>query len=55
VSARYDHRYLNDLMDNPTTELMAQQIWKTLETAGLAVARIRLWETEDSLVEVNSA
>lgn len=55
VIARYDHRYLNELMDNPTAELIAQQIWKTLEAAGLAVARIRLWETEDSLVEVTRA
>jgi 6-pyruvoyltetrahydropterin/6-carboxytetrahydropterin synthase len=52
VIDRYDHRYLNDLMDNPTAELMAHQIWKTLEAAGLAVTRIRLWETADSMVEV---
>ncbi len=52
VVARYDHRYLNDLMDNPTAELLAHQVWKTLEAAGLAVTRIRLWETADSLVEV---
>ena len=52
VVARYDHRYLNDLMDNPTADLLAHQVWNTLEAAGLAVTRIRLWETADSLVEV---
>jgi 6-pyruvoyltetrahydropterin/6-carboxytetrahydropterin synthase len=52
VVARYDHCYLNDRMENPTAELLAQQIWKTLEAAGLAVTRIRLWETEESSVEV---
>jgi 6-pyruvoyltetrahydropterin/6-carboxytetrahydropterin synthase len=52
VIDHYDHRYLNDLMDNPTAELIAAEIWKTLEACGLAVAGIRLWETEDSMVEL---
>src|ERR1700736_4651038 len=32
VLERYDHQYLNDLMDNPTAELIAADIWKRLET-----------------------
>ena len=52
VVAAYDHRYLNDLLDNPTAELLAAEIWKTVEAADLAVDRIRLWETPDSFVEV---
>lgn len=48
----FDHRYLNDLLDNPTAELLAAEIWKTVEAADLAVGRIRLWETPDSFVEV---
>ena len=52
VVDRYDHRYLNDLLDNPTAELIAAEIWKTVEAADLAVSRIRLWETPDSFVEV---
>lgn len=48
----YDHRYLNDLLDNPTAELVAGEIWKAVEAADLAVSRIRLWETPDSFVEV---
>ena len=52
VVARYDHAYLNDLMANPTAELVAHDAWKTLETAGLPVDRIRLWETDDCMVEV---
>jgi 6-pyruvoyltetrahydropterin/6-carboxytetrahydropterin synthase len=55
VIDRYDHRYLNDLMDNPTAELIAHEIWKTLAAAGLAVTRIRLWETTDSMVEVTDS
>lgn len=54
VLARYDHRYLNDLMDNPTAELLAHDIWKTLEAAGLGLTRIRLWETDTSMVEVQA-
>ena len=52
VVARYDHRYLNELMDNPTAELVAHHIWKTLEAAGLRLTCVRLWETESSMVEV---
>jgi 6-pyruvoyltetrahydropterin/6-carboxytetrahydropterin synthase len=52
VVARYDHRYLNDLLDNPTAELIAEDAWKRLEAADLAVTRIRLWETADCMVEV---
>jgi len=52
VIARYDHRYLNELLDNPTAELIAEDAWKRLEAADLAVTRIRLWETADCMVEV---
>jgi 6-pyruvoyltetrahydropterin/6-carboxytetrahydropterin synthase len=52
VLDRYDHRYLNDFFDNPTAELVAQDVWKRLEAAGLAVVRVRLWETADSSVEL---
>lgn len=54
VVAAYDHRYLNDLLDNPTAELLAAEIWKTVEAADLAVSRIRLWETADSFVEITA-
>src|SRR4051794_40657376 len=40
VIDRYDHRYLNEIMDNPTAELVAQEIWKSLEAAGLAITRL---------------
>ena len=53
VLDRYYHTYLNYLLDNPTAELVAAEIWKRLEAAGsLPIARIRLWETPDSAVEV---
>ncbi len=49
---RYDHTYLNDQLDNPTAEVLAQDIWKRLEASDLAIDRIRLWETEHCMVEV---
>lgn len=52
VVGRYDHTYLNDLLDNPTAELLAGEAWKRLEAAGLRLARLRLWETPTSSVEV---
>lgn len=52
VVDRYDHRYLNDLLANPTAELLAGDVWKRLEAAGLTLARLRLWETPDSSVEI---
>lgn len=54
VIARFDHQYLNELLDNPTAELLAQDAWKRIEAAGLAVSRIRLWETADSMVELTA-
>jgi 6-pyruvoyltetrahydropterin/6-carboxytetrahydropterin synthase len=52
VIDRYDHTYLNDLLDNPTAELIAGDAWKRLEAAGMVLERLRLWETDDCCVEV---
>lgn len=52
VVERYDHQFLNDFLDNPTAELVAGDVWKRLEAAGLDVVRLRLWETADSSVEL---
>ncbi|MGH9307037.1 MAG: 6-carboxytetrahydropterin synthase QueD [Acidimicrobiales bacterium] len=52
VLERYDHRFINDFLDNPTAELMAQEMWKDLESAGLTLASLRLWETNNCRVEI---
>jgi len=55
VIDRFDHRYLNDLMPNPTAELLAADIWKRLEADGppaLRLSYLKLWETPDSAVEL---
>jgi 6-pyruvoyltetrahydropterin/6-carboxytetrahydropterin synthase len=55
VIDRLDHQYLNDLMDNPTAELIAADIWKRLDdvaTGAAHLVHLKLWETADSAVEV---
>src|SRR5258708_43649 len=51
IIERFDHVYLNALLDTPTAELVAADIWKRLE-ATLPLVRLRLWETADSSVEL---
>lgn len=50
----YDHSYLNDLIDNPTAEVIIGDAWKRLSAAGLNMTRLRLWETEDCSVELHA-
>jgi 6-pyruvoyltetrahydropterin/6-carboxytetrahydropterin synthase len=55
VLDRYDHSYLNDIIDNPTAELLAADIWKRLEAVAepaLTLAGLKLWEGTDSAVEL---
>ncbi|HVT76883.1 MAG TPA: 6-carboxytetrahydropterin synthase QueD [Acidimicrobiales bacterium] len=54
VIDRFDHTYLNDLLPNPTAELIAADIWERLSQAGAVLHRIRLWETENSSVEIEA-
>jgi len=45
-----DHTHLNEVLDNPTAELVVAWIGERLDTAGLAWSSLRLWETEDGSV-----
>jgi 6-pyruvoyltetrahydropterin/6-carboxytetrahydropterin synthase len=54
VIARWDHRDLNQVLDNPTAELLAHRAWDLLSDAGLELAALRLWETERSSVELTA-
>jgi 6-pyruvoyltetrahydropterin/6-carboxytetrahydropterin synthase len=54
VIERFDHTYLNDLLPNPTAELIAADIWERLTGAGAVLHRIVLWETENSSVEIEA-
>jgi 6-pyruvoyltetrahydropterin/6-carboxytetrahydropterin synthase len=48
----YDHRLLNEIIDNPTAELLAHDLMRRLRDAGLRVTEIVLWETPRSAVRV---
>jgi len=47
-----DHAYLNDLMPNPTAELIALWAWERLSPKLDALAEIVLWETETACAVV---
>ncbi len=48
VIDRWDHRDLNEILDNPTAELLAHRAWTLLADAGLTLSALRLWETDHS-------
>ncbi len=48
----WDHRDLNEVLDNPTAELLAHRAWELLTAAGIEPAALRLWETTDSWVDL---
>jgi 6-pyruvoyltetrahydropterin/6-carboxytetrahydropterin synthase len=54
VIAVWDHRDLNQVLDNPTAELLAHRAWEILTDAGLSLAALRLWETDRSSVELTA-
>lgn len=54
VIERFDHTFLNDVIENPTAELIAHDIWKRLEAIKVPVCRVRLWETADCCAEVST-
>ncbi|HZO92727.1 MAG TPA: 6-carboxytetrahydropterin synthase QueD [Candidatus Baltobacteraceae bacterium] len=50
VVAELDHRSLNDVIGNPTAELIAVWIWKRLASELPALAEIVVWETRRACV-----
>jgi 6-pyruvoyl-tetrahydropterin synthase len=48
---RLDHTLLNNEIDNPTAERVAQHIFDQL-TDDICVTRVRLWETPTCYVDV---
>jgi len=45
VVDRLDHRYVNDLIENPTAEVMARWIWQRLAPTLPGMVEIELHET----------
>ena len=54
VIDQWDHRDLNEVLENPTAELLAHLAWELLTGAGLDLAALRLWETTDSWVDLRA-
>jgi 6-pyruvoyltetrahydropterin/6-carboxytetrahydropterin synthase len=50
----WDHRDLNQVIDNPTAELLAHRAWALLAEAGLSLSTLRLWETDHSCAELTA-
>ena len=50
VVDRLDHRCVNDVLDNPTAELMAEWIWHRLAGSLAGLVEIELFETRDCSV-----
>jgi len=49
---RYDHKDLNDYLENPTAECMAMDYLGALKELGPNRLRVRVWEDRDSYAEV---
>lgn len=50
VVDRLDHRYLNDLIENPTAEVLARWIWERLSVPLDGLCEIELHETRNCSV-----
>ena len=50
VVDRLDHKFVNDLIDNPTAEVMAVWIWNALREPLPGIAEVELWETRSCSV-----
>lgn len=55
VIERLDHRSLNDLLANPTAELLAEWIWAQLAPELPELAELVLWETPTACAVLRGA
>jgi len=55
VVDRLDHTYVNELIENPTAEVMAVWIWNALREPLPGVAEVELWETRNCAVVYRGA
>jgi 6-pyruvoyltetrahydropterin/6-carboxytetrahydropterin synthase len=45
-----DHRFVNELIENPTAEVMAAWIWAKLRSPLPGLVEVELWETKNCAV-----
>ncbi len=55
VIDKLDHTYINDLLEQSTSENLIMWIWKQLENSveGVKLFELKLYETEDSCITYN--
>ena len=53
IKNKLDHNYLNDIkgLENPTSEILVEWIWKKLNPNLKGLVKLVLWENEVSRVE----
>ena len=54
VISELDHRSLNELLENPTAEMVIVWIWHRLEQELPELAELTLWETPNACVVLRS-
>jgi 6-pyruvoyltetrahydropterin/6-carboxytetrahydropterin synthase len=52
VVEKLDHRYVNEIIENPTAEVMAAWIWRRLVEPLPGLTEVELWETASCAVVV---
>ena len=58
VVERFDHKLVNDVIENPTAEMIADRIsasfalWRDENCSVVVLKFVRVWETEDSYAEL---
>jgi len=57
IRDRLDHNYLNDIkgLENPTSEVLIEWIWKKLKPELEQLKHLVLWENEVSRAEYNES
>jgi len=50
--SRYDHAFLNDVLEKPTAEHMAGALNESLRVPNVTELTVRVWEDRDSYAEV---
>ena len=54
IVSQWDHQFLNDMLPFTTTaENLTVECFKRIETKGINVTKVKLWETAKSFVEVS--
>ena len=51
ISAKLDHAVINEVVNNPTSEMLARWIWDELLGALPMLDRVTVWETADARCE----